>query len=370
MAAATDARRHLTTLARAPRPAGSAAEEEARQHCAEVLRAQGFAIAQEPIEYSALPGRYATPLLGGAMAAAILAAVLLAGRSSGLAALVVLLGSLLLVTVVALWLARDGVLTLPVMRERSRNLVATRGRPSVWVMAHLDSKSQPVPIALRAAGLASLGLVWLAAVVLAIAEIAGMNVAPYWPYLAAATVAAALPVIFSVVGSRSDGARDNASGVATVLCAIELLPKDVAAGVIITSAEELGLAGARAWARQDGRQPGRAINVDTIDDRGDLTVMYTGRHPTALVNALRSVAGNYPSRMLVRRLVPGILTDAVALADAGWQTVTVSRAGMSTLARVHTTADTAVGMTAAGISETAALLAEALESFTVNEGRE
>lgn len=368
MPAATDARRHLTIIARAPRPAGSVAEAEARRHCADVLRAQGFAVADQPIEYSALPGRYATPLLGGTMALAIIAAVALAGRSAGFAALFVLVGSLAVVAALAMWLARHGVLALPLMRERSRNLVATRGKPTVWVLAHLDSKSQPVPIALRAAGLMSLGLVWVAAVGLSIAEVSGMNVAPYWPYFAAAAVAAALPVLFSVVGARSDGARDNASGVATVLSAIERLAKNIPVGVVLTSAEELGLAGARAWAR-DGAQPGVAINVDTIDDRGDLTVMYSGSHPTALVDVLQKVAANYPTRLVVRRLVPGILTDAVALADAGWQTVTLSRAGMSTLARVHTAADTATGMSAVGINETAALLADALEAFTAQEAR-
>jgi acetylornithine deacetylase/succinyl-diaminopimelate desuccinylase-like protein len=365
--AATDARRHLSIIARAPRPAGSAAEDEARQHCAAFLRAHGFMVREETVSYSALPGRYATPLLGGGMGIAIVIASLAASRGSGVVALTLLVGALLVVAVAGRWLAREGVLALPLMRERSRNLVGVRGTPRVWLMAHLDSKSQPIPIALRAAGLISLGLVWLAAAVLGIAEIAGVNVASYGPYLAAATVAAAIPVVSSVVGSSSDGARDNASGVATVLCAVELLPPDMPAGIVFTSAEELGLAGARAWAREEGRKPGTAINVDTVDDRGDLSVMFTGRSPDGLVRALTRVAQRRSWRIVVRRLVPGILTDAVALADAGWSTVTVSRAGMSTLTRVHTAADTAAGMSAVGISETAALVADALQSFTAHK---
>ena len=366
MPAATDARRHLTIIARAPRPAGSAAEDEARQHCAEVLRAHGFAVHEEPVVYSALPGRYATPLLGGAMAVSIIAALSAASRGSGVVALTVLVVMVLAVAITGRWLAREGVLALPLMRERSRNLVGTRGRPRVWLMAHLDSKSQPVPIALRAAGLISLGLVWLASAVLAAVEIGGVNVALYVPYLIAATIAAAIPVVMSLVGSRSDGARDNASGVATVLCAVELLSPEAPVGVVFTSAEELGLAGARAWVREAGRSPGTAINVDTVDDRGDLTAMYTGRSPNSLVGVLTAAAKRHAGRIVVRRLVPGILTDAVALADAGWNTVTVSRAGMSTLGRVHTTADTATGMTAVGIGETAALVADAVETITAH----
>jgi putative aminopeptidase FrvX len=152
--------------------------------------------------------------------------------------------------------------------------------------------------------------------------------------------------------------------VATVLCAVELLSPDTPAGVVFTTAEELGLAGARAWSREQGRGAATAINVDTVDDRGDLSVMFTGRLPQPLVDALTSSANRRAARIVVRRLVPGLLTDAVALADAGWDTVTISRATMSTLGRVHTPADTADGMTAVGISETAAMLAEALESFT------
>lgn len=364
MPAATDARRHLTIIARAPRPAGSVAEDEARQHCADVLRARGFAVREESFAYSALPGRYATPLLGGLMAVAVVIALVASARGWGGLALSILVGALVGIAVVGRWLARDGVLTLPFMREQGRNLVAVRGTPRVWLMAHLDSKSQPVPIALRAAGLMSLALVWLAAAALAIIEIAGLRVAPYIPYVIAAAVAAAIPVLLSVVGSRSDGARDNASGVATVLCAVELLAPATPLGVVFTSAEELGLAGARAWARTNGPVPAAAVNVDTVDDRGDLSLMFTGRPPPVLVGALTRAAVARASPMSVRRLVPGILTDAVALADAGWDAVTISRASMSTLARVHTTADTAGGMSAVGISETAALLAEAIESLT------
>ena len=71
----------------------------------------------------------------------------------------------------------------------------------------------------------------------------------------------ALPVMASVVGARSAGALDNASGVATVLRAVELLARDVAVGVVLTSAEELGLAGARAWAREATPRDARSTSM-------------------------------------------------------------------------------------------------------------
>ena len=58
---------HLAALARAPRGAGSAAEHDAREYCAKVLRTAGFDVGLESFEYSQLPGRYGT-LVGGAIA--------------------------------------------------------------------------------------------------------------------------------------------------------------------------------------------------------------------------------------------------------------------------------------------------------------
>jgi hypothetical protein len=107
--------------------------------------------------------------------------------------------------------------------------------------------------------------------------------------------------------------------------------------VLLTSAEELGLAGARAWVR--GRPAAVALNCDGVDDAGTLTCMYSGRAPAGLLDALRQVAGDAGDAVRVRRLLPGILVDGVALADAGWAVITVSRGTLRTLARIHTSAD-------------------------------
>jgi hypothetical protein len=61
----------------------------------------------------------------------------------------------------------------------------------------------------------------------------------------------------------------------------------------------------------------------------------------------------------VRRLLPGILTDHVALADAGWTTATVSRGGARTLRRIHTRADGMERLRGDGLLPVATLLAAA-----------
>src|SRR5688500_7066464 len=155
-------------LAHAPRPAGGEAESTARAYCAARLRAAGFSIREEPFTYSAFVGRWGTPV-AGVVALAILLSAVMAGRGGapGTALLLLALGGVVLAGA-ARSLARDGVLAFPAQRSTSVNLVATRGAgtPVVWLMAHLDSKSQPIPILVRAIGITVLGLTWLAGMVL------------------------------------------------------------------------------------------------------------------------------------------------------------------------------------------------------------
>jgi putative aminopeptidase FrvX len=127
-------------------------------------------------------------------------------------------------------------------------------------------------------------------------------------------------------------------------------------GVCLTSAEELGLAGARAWAR--GRAPAVALNCDGVDDRGSITCMYSGRRPDRLVAEV--VAGGKRAGVAVRahRLLPGVQTDGVALAEEGWAAVTLSKGSARTLARIHTPRDRADALTGAGIADVAALVTE------------
>ena len=262
-----------------------------------------------------------------------------------------------------------GVLDFSVMRRRGVNLVATRGGrvPRVWLVAHLDSKWQPVSMITRVAGIAltSLGLVALAAAVI--------TRSPASPVLLVVVWVASVPLMLSVVGTRNHGTVDNASGVAAVLDAAARVPRDVVLGVLITDAEELALAGAHAWVRarrnDATHQPGVALNCDSIDDDGPLTVMYSGtRHGAEpLVARLRSAAERDGEPMRVMRLLPGVLTDSVALAGAGWKTVTLSRGTIRTLGRIHTSRDTLASMDGTGIAGAAKVLARAVTELAQGE---
>jgi hypothetical protein len=359
-----EARRHLAAIAREPRPAGGAAERAAREHCAAALREIGFEVREAPFEYSALPGRWATPLAGALSIAALMGAGHVGYRGAPLLSLAILAAVGVPVAAGAAWLARRGVLALPWMRERSRNLVATRGAeaPRAWLVAHLDSKSQPVPIGVRALGIALTVVAWLAAAAVAALQLAGRDVSGAWPFVSAIGALAGLPVAASVVRARSPGALDDASGVATVLLAAAALAPAHPVGVLLTSAEELGLAGARAWAV--GAPPAVAVNVDGVDDAGATRVMWTGRRPARLAEALLRAAAAAGEPARAARLLPGILADGVALADAGWEAVTVSRGTARTVARIHTPRDAVEAIRGEGIAATAALIAAAIPELT------
>jgi Zn-dependent M28 family amino/carboxypeptidase len=180
-----------------------------------------------------------------------------------------------------------------------------------------------------------------------------------WMVCAALAAVGGRAVVASVVRNDSLGALDNASGLAAVLTAAALLDPAAPVGVLIPSAEELGLAGARAWVRAHGEERAFVLNCDGVDDQGELTLMYTRTRPTAIADAVQGAAG----AVRVRRMPAGLLLDSVAFADAGWDSATLSRGSMRSLARVHTRLDSLDAMTGARIDAVASVLARAAEAL-------
>jgi hypothetical protein len=353
--------RHLAELARRARPAGSAAEHDARAYARRTLEQIGFTVREEAFEYSSFPGRFATPAGGGLFALSVMAASWSALSGSGVAFTTAILATGIVVTIAcAQWMLRRGVLEFPLLRTTGVNLAAVRGaaEPKVWLVAHLDSKSQPVPSAARLVGVALLVFALLLAVAGVIVTLAAVPSRTLWIAALVAAILGALPVLASVVGTQSDGAVDNASGVAAVLAAAALLRRGVTCGVLLPSAEELGLAGGRAWAR--AHAAGVALNCDGVDDEGELVIMYNRRIPTDVVAAVRDAS---PRRVRVRRMPFGLLTDSTALADAGWRAVTVSHGSLATLRRVHTSRDSLDALRGTSIDDVSVILARAAEAL-------
>ncbi|HEY0779011.1 MAG TPA: M28 family peptidase [Gemmatirosa sp.] len=359
-----------------------------------MLRTAGYDVAEVAFTYSDAPGRFGTPVIGvaAALTLGVAAAAGTRGRA-GVAAAVLAVGGATLAAAGA-WVGRFGTRRISWRRRDGVNLVATRAASPaaraaraadglaselanafpdalpgaevrVWLVAHLDTKSQPVAMVARVAGVvATLAVTGVAAIAAALGVATGRDVigAPAWFAIGVLGVVSAVPIIATTVGSDSDGALDNASGVAAILGAAEALAGAEGVvgvvGVLLTSAEELGLAGAHAWAdawARAGRAPGIAFNCDGVDDAGPLTVLRGARVSSVIARALAAAGDHSPVH--VRRIPPGLLVDAVALAAAGWGAVTVSKGTWGTLARVHTARDTLAQLRGEGVAGAAELLA-------------
>lgn len=360
------ARSLLIELARAPRFAGSSEESEARQLCKAELERAGFECRELPFEYSEWPGRWGPPIAAAFQAFTILAVAHMAVHHGDLSALAV--GAVMLIALLFAstdvkrrWIAR-----FPLNRARSTNLEARRGEPRVWLVAHLDSKSQTVPILVRIASSVVLAIVMVLSLIVLLLSLVGVNFpAMTWHAIALLAVLGALPSMLCFVRNQSDGAVDNASGVVAALLASQSDAAPRGLGVVITSGEELGLAGARAWAlsalplsvKELTSKPEISIlNCDTVDEAGQWRCMYTGARPARIMAATETIAGALGVRVSVGRLIPGILADSMVFADRGLKAVTVARGTLKTLARIHTRRDNSNTLTGDGAAEASAIL--------------
>jgi hypothetical protein len=322
------------------REAGTVEAEQARGAVAEHLTGLGYRVSLQRFRFhpSALLG---LPVLGaGVGAAALLALPLLTLPGvAGAGALAVWALTLTATACLAGGIAA-GWLTLGEAREDA-NLIAVRSDAPVrrWIVAHLDTKAQAQSMAGR------LVAVWVLA--LAIAAMGGLTVARLWgpvPLWLGAT-GAALGVAAGALAGRgrlrgiSRGARDNGSGLVAALAFAEA-SSDPASGVLITGGEEFGLVGARVFARTHGSLSGvEVVNLDTIDDEGDLFVVSHDPRGAASAAAVAARLAGLGPAVRTRRLPLGILVDSLPLARAGASAVTIGRLTWRTLRLIHTPAD-------------------------------
>jgi hypothetical protein len=233
--------------------------------------------------------------------------------------------------------------------------VRPRARVSVWLAAHYDSKGQPLSMATRlaAAGLATLGALELVALA-ARAVLGSLHTGVPDVVIGAAGAAGILALAANRVTDHSAGAVDNAAGVVAVLATVDALPRDAGVGVLFPDAEEYGLLGARALARERANLLGDTciVNFDGVDDRGS-TIAFIHRSGPAV----ERVAAALDARRA--RWLP-VLVDGLALSGAAREAVTIMRGDWRTAMIVHTPRDSAERLTLEGVRRVAAGVAAAL----------
>lgn len=371
----------VASLAKDPRFAGSTQEAIARGICSDELQRLGFEVSEQRFSFSELPGKWAPPLAALLCIALATLTGYVASKPGGpLVGLVVLSSGLAIIGWGAARVAAYGTAAISWMRSSSTNLVARRGRhssrhPGICLVAHIDSKSQTIPMHLRIASVIASALgfagLFLALVVASLAQLDATSVvtavsgAPardavlVFIYI---TIASLLPLLICLVGNRSRGALDNATGVATVLRAVRQLDSMTPLTVVITSGEELGLAGARSFVSSNPGS-GIALNCDTIDDEGRFICMSSGSASARLRTAISRAAEREGIGVSMTRMLPGVLADNIAFTDGGWESVTISRGNLGTLARVHTEGDRPERITGAGVVQASRLLAATVEEL-------
>lgn len=305
-----------------------------------------------------LPGKFGAPIIGAISAGLLIEAARIVAEDRYNHWIVPV--ACVVAILVALFIGGRLFIGLPILRATGTNVEATRGTsPRVWLVAHVDSKSQPVSTAVRTLGAILLALAAAIGVAGSLTTMPGRHHI-VWIAVVILATGGAIPLIFSTVGTGSDGAADNASGVAAVLEAVSLVPPEVSLGVLISDAEELALAGARRWVR--GRSPAIAINCDTIAGEGRCVVMRYGDRIGLADRAIAAARAEDTSAIRIRPL-PGVLTDSVAFREAGWATVTLSRGTLRTLNRIHTARDNLLVLDNSGIPIAARILSRLVKEL-------
>lgn len=337
----------LALLLDAPREAGTPAVANARRLMADHLAGLGYAVREEPFTFypSSLN---ALPMFGAGLGWLTLLQIPLCTVAGAPAwgALAAWLGGLACLGFLVRGTAM-GWSSLGGGTRQDANLVATRGNAPVrrWIVAHLDTKAQGQSLAGRAV-----------AVVMALGALAGLTVLAIlrlWGPLEGDVMAwaAILALVACGLAARgalrgtSPGARDNGTGLLALAVAAEAAPAE-GVGILVTGAEEFGLVGARVFAREHGPQlvGVEVVNLDTLDDRGDLYVVSHDPSGARLGEALAPALGGVGARVRARGQPLWAYVDSRPLAASGASAVTLARLDWHTLRRIHTRADTAEGV--------------------------
>lgn len=247
---------HISKLADMRRLPGTPGERQAQAYLRGVGEDIGVPMRPEEFAYSSVP---LTLFLPGVCL--LLAALCLVGSLTYLwgTALCIIPGALLLIAILLAfrWSAAFESFGAAGGTGRSLNLLgeikARDPRGAVVLSAHYDSKSQTMPVVVRAAfyilGFTGAMLLGLALVIVGIMKAAGSgalgNSAGF--YVSLFPVFFLVLLVFNFTGNKSPGALDNASGEAVILEAARVLAAQPLENldVIIASfgCEEVGLCG-------------------------------------------------------------------------------------------------------------------------------
>jgi len=243
--------------------------------------------------------------------------------------------------------------------RRSQNIMATlpaheKAEQNLHLVAHYDSKSQSLPLLLRAFSLLLSGLAcfWLAFSYLWSSK-EPLSSFPDWGIDFPLTLAflGMIPILFLKTANRSPGGLDNAGSLGILLHLAEVLQQKRLLHSQVTflfpSAEELGLQGAFAYLRKHKEEieKGRSyfLNLDSVGVKGTTrTFSKKGflsiSRESLFVTRLKEIAKPFKIRTFSFSF--GIMMDHQAFLEKGYPAVSLACASRKIL-NVHTFRDTA-----------------------------
>jgi hypothetical protein len=355
-----------------PRLTGTPGAAQATSEVRERFEALGYRVTDHNFTFNPWLGRFGITIAGSFMLIGGFTAAATLYYGHPYYCLIALL-SVLLLTLLLLSPIQHLLDRLHWGQVQGKNLLISRegSHPHYLLMAHRDSKSQPMPLAFRGPAIVIAGIAWAALAVLAALTI--IEPVPARLIVIAGTLAVigSVLLIFCWVENNSPGALDNASGVSALIGVAERENGNDDVAFLITDAEELGLAGARAIARHLPPVYG-VINFDGLDDHGDFQVVEdfgwprkTGKAPHLAAALLSAAAAlDQPAQ---RRSVPfGIMLDHIPIVKAGTPALTVMRGTLASLRRVHRPIDDLNHMRGDGVSRAVELTCAAL--FLLRKG--
>ena len=372
-----------------PRAVGSAGEEAAASLIEKKLFDAGYLPQHEEFSIPLTPW--------GTMKGFVLFAILILLGARGLTFLYPMISGLMILSIVfflvfypSIWLkfvGSKGISRWLIGRNRkgpprrSQNIVATlaahdRAEQYIYLVAHYDSKSQSLPILLRAFCLfvATVASLWIGLSYFCFSK-ETLSLFPSWrvdPALALALLGM-IPIVLLKTGNRSPGGLDNAGSIGILLHLADVLkqkrPWHSQVTFLFTGAEEEGLQGAFAYLQKHKneivKERSYFVNLDVVGVKGATRIFFRkgalpiGREPL-FVSRMREIAR--PFGIGTGSFSFGIMMDHQALLEKGYRAVSIACASKKIL-KVHTARDTADQLEEQGMEEAGKFLLAWIRSW-------
>ena len=381
---AYDAKRvyqHIKRLAY-PRLVGSAGEVKARGYIVQAFTAFGLEVSRETFSFTKFPAEVLPRILCGLFVPVVLSVPWL-GERLPIPVCIVCLLSLSIAMLFTQWQKRfEGLYDIG-RQHNSANIIATNGKkqdgntPVLLFVAHYDSKSQILPIAVRAVayGIAIVGLIILTVIsVTQVITLVWLSDPIVWS-IAGITTFCLLLLQVNLTQNRSPGGFDNASGVGVMLeVARVVMARDEKKSItfLATGAEEYGMCGALRYIQKHADEHDRnrtyVINLDGLGvGNGVNLVTRYGMPPVRTTRKLAKMfwtSGESLGVQVSERYLPiGVGLDSIPIASRGFETVTLTAGDVGSVAlKIHSKQDNADRLNVESLQQVGELITDVIES--------